>query len=334
MDDLTGRDGLTEVEPVGVLAYLSDRGRPGQDEDALTVALIQGVGAIGVDEDGGGPFGDRGFDAAEIADILEDIADSDEVAGVILRVDSPGGAYVPADVVWRAMHRVREKGKPVIATMGDTAASGGYFVAMAADRIVAQPGTVTGSIGVYGGKLVTERFWEKLGITWDGVHAGEHATMWSMVRDFPPGAQAKFSQLFDFVYEDFTGKAAADRGLSADEIDRVARGRVWTGSDALEVGLVDALGGLDAAGREIRLALGLAPDAALNLRQFPPPKSRFELLTEWFTDGDPTARIRAFPAADEIARAVADRLRPILGDLSPLLERREGLLQLPPMKLL
>jgi len=253
---------------------------------------------------------------------------------VILRVDSPGGAYVPSDVVWRAMHRVREKGKPAIASLGDTAASGGYFVAMAADRIVAQPGTVTGSIGVYGGKLVTERFWEKLGITWDGVHAGAHATMWSMVRDFPPGGQEKFRQLFDFVYDDFTGKAAVDRGLTPEEIDRAARGRVWTGSDAMEVGLVDALGGLRTAGREIRLALGLEPGAALNLRQFPPPKSRFELLTEWFTDGNPAAGVGALPAADEIARAVAERLRPVLGDLSPLLERREGLLQLPPMNLL
>ncbi len=333
VDDLTGRPGWDDAEPVGVSAYLGDRGRPGQDEDGPAVALIHGVGAIGVDEGDDGPFGNRGFGAAQIADILEDISEDDEVAGVILRIDSPGGAYVPADVVWRAIHKVRESGKPVIASMGDTAASGGYFVAMAADRVIAQPGTITGSIGVYGGKLVTERFWEKLGVTWDGVHAGARATMWSMVRDFPPGAEEKFSELFDFVYEDFTGKAGADRGLTPEQMDLAARGRVWTGRDAQEVGLVDALGGLRTASREMRLALGLEPDAPLNLMQFPPPRSRFEMLAEWFTDGDPDAEVHVMPAADAVVAAVARQLRPVLGDLSPLLERREGLLQLPPMRL-
>lgn len=324
--------GVEDAKHVDVRVYLSSRGRPDREEEATTVALIYGAGVIGLDEDDDNGFGERGFDAHRVAGVLERIASSDNIDAVIFRVDSPGGAYVPADVVWRAIHTVREAGKPVIATMGDYAASGGYFVAMAADRIVAQPATLTGSIGVYGGKVLTERFWEKLGVTWDGVHAGDHSTMWSMVQDFSPSAEVRFKQAFDFIYADFTGKVAADRALSEADVDAVARGRVWTGREALEIGLVDANGGLTEALAEVRLALALDPDAPLMVRQLPEPKSRFELILSWFFDGDVAAQVGPWPDADRLIDQALARLEPATAEMLGLLPRR-GVLQLPPLRL-
>ena len=126
--------------------------------------------------------------------------------------------------------------------MGRVAASGGYFVAMAADRIVAAPGTITGSIGVYGGKFVMHGLWKKFGVNWETVYAGENATMWSPMRDYPAGAARRMDQALDFIYADFTKKLAKARKFSETEVDATARGRVWSGEDALRVGLVDRLG--------------------------------------------------------------------------------------------
>jgi protease-4 len=186
---------------------------------------------------------------------------------VVLRVDSPGGSYVASDAIWREVRRLRESGKPVVASMGDVAASGGYFVAMAADAIVAQPGTITGSIGVFSGKVVTAGLLDWLGVGTDAVVEGRHARMFSPRVGFDSEQWRRLEEWLDRVYEDFVGKVADARGLTRERAHELARGRVWTGADARERGLVDELGGLD---RAVELAAERAHLEDPVVRRWPP----------------------------------------------------------------
>src|SRR5690606_17623506 len=159
----------------------------------------------------------------------------------VFRVDSPGGSYVASDAIWREIVLAREAGKPVIVSMGNLAASGGYFVSMAADVIVAQPGTLTGSIGVYGGKAVIGELLDKIGVTTETVAEGANAAMFSVTRRFSEGQWERVNAWLDRIYEDFVGKVAAGRGLTKERAHELARGRVWTGADAAAHGLVDQI---------------------------------------------------------------------------------------------
>ncbi|HZB48920.1 MAG TPA: signal peptide peptidase SppA [Mycobacteriales bacterium] len=192
----------------------------------------------------------------------------DSVGAVVLRVDSPGGSYVASDSIWREVTRLRAGGKPVVASMGDVAASGGYFVAMAADTIVAQPGTLTGSIGVFSGKVVTAGLLERLGVGTDAVVEGRQARMFSSRVGFDAEQWQRLEEWLDRVYADFVGKVAQARSLSRERAHELARGRVWTGADAYERGLVDELGGLDRAAQLARQRAGLPADA--EVRRWPP----------------------------------------------------------------
>lgn len=181
-----------------------------------------------------------------VVSALRAAAADDSVRAVVLRVDSPGGSYVASDAIRDAVLRVRRSGRPVIASMGSVAASGGYFVSMAADRIVALPSTLTGSIGVFGGKMVINDMLRRIGINREAI-GGPEATMFSSARVFENDEWLKIESWLDAVYADFTQKAAADRGLELAELEAQARGRVWTGADARERRLVDELGGLRSA---------------------------------------------------------------------------------------
>jgi len=186
---------------------------------------------------------------------------------IVLRVNSPGGSYVASDTIRREVVRARGAGKQVVVSMGDVAASGGYFIAMAADKIVAQPATLTGSIGVLGGKPVTTSLLARAGVSVDAVTEGRHADMFSPTRPFSDEEWTRINSWLDRIYEDFTGKVAADRGLPAERVNEIARGRVWTGADAAGHGLVDQLGGLDLAISIARQAAGVPPTAPL--RHYP-----------------------------------------------------------------
>ncbi|HEY6049746.1 MAG TPA: signal peptide peptidase SppA, partial [Thermoanaerobaculia bacterium] len=175
-------------------------------------------------------------------------ADSD-VRAILFRVDSPGGSYVASDTINREVARAREKGKPVIVSMGDLAGSGGYMVAISADKIVAQPGTITGSIGVFAGKFVLSGLFDKVGLSFDEVHSGDHALLWSPTRDFTTSERERFDAWLDRIYADFTSKVAASRRLPKEKVLEIARGRIWTGEDAVKIGLVDELGGFETAVR-------------------------------------------------------------------------------------
>jgi protease-4 len=164
--------------------------------------------------------------------------------------------------------------------MGNVAASGGYFIAMAADKIVAQPTTITGSIGIVAGKFVVKELLDELKVTFDGVRAGRNAGFFTPTEDFTPEQWALFQSLLDEAYADFTGKAAKGRGLSAEEIEAVAGGRVWSGADAMKVGLVDALGGLDTAVTLARQEAGIPAEEPVALIPFPAETDPFESFIE------------------------------------------------------
>ncbi len=248
------------------------------------LAVITGAGTIhrGTAHEGFG--GDPGFGAATVARAVRDAAADHDVKAIILRIDSPGGSYVASDTVWHEVVAARAKGKPVVASFGDVAASGGYFVAMAADRVVAEPGTVTGSIGVFAGKLVLTDFWDKLGVHFDEMHRGDNAGMFSFNRPFTPSQWARLNGLLDHIYQDFTTKAVSGRKIPADRIDSLARGRVWSGQDALQSGLVDALGGWDVTLAEARRLVGAAPDSPVQIEVFPRPRPGWERLGDLLSD--------------------------------------------------
>lgn len=181
-----------------------------------------------------------------VAAALRAVTADDAVRAVVLRVDSPGGSYVASDAIRDAVARVRQSGRPVIASMGGVAASGGYFVSMGADRIVALPSSLTGSIGVLGGKMVVQQALNRIGVTAEAI-GQPAATMFSPARRFDEDEWARIAGWLDTVYDDFTHKAAADRHLDHAELEPYARGRVWTGADARDRGLVDELGTWESA---------------------------------------------------------------------------------------
>jgi protease IV len=234
------------------------------------VAVIYAHGAIRSGRSGRGGPGGGGMGSDTVAAALRAAAADDDARAVVLRVDSPGGSYTASDVIWREVVRLRAAGKPVIVSMGDVAASGGYFIAAPADVIVAQPGTVTGSIGVILGKPVLRDLFGRAGVATDTITdtAGAGvATMFSSARPFSDTEWARINEWLDAVYADFTQKVAAGRRLSAERVHELARGRVWTGADAIANGLADEAGGLREATAIARKRAGL-PDSA-PVRSFP-----------------------------------------------------------------
>jgi protease-4 len=258
-------------------------------------------------------FGDITIGSDSLAAALRSAIDDDAVKAILLRVDSPGGSYVASDTIWRETIRAKEAGKPIIVSMGDVAGSGGYFIAMAADKIVAQPGTITGSIGVLAGKMLTSGFWQKIGVSWDEVHTSDPATMWTSTHDYTPEQWAKFQNWLDYVYADFTGKAAQGRNLTKEKILEVAKGRIWTGEDAKALGLVDELGGFPVALRLAKEAARIPEGAEIQLKLFPARKTLLQAIAEKLLgeekdnseeDTETVALARVLQMLQPLARAV------------------------------
>ena len=232
-----------------------------------TIAVITLDGAI-VNGRGGPqflPLGPSPVGGDTIAAALRAAAADDAVSAIVLRVDSPGGSVTASETIWREVQRARERGKPVVASMGGVAASGGYYVSMAADAIVANPGTITGSIGVLTGKLVVRDLKGRLGVASDTVRTNDNADAWSIDAPFTPQQREHREAEADLLYTDFVARVAEGRNLSAEAVDVVARGRVWTGADAVERGLVDELGGFRAAVRRAKVLAGLDEDTEVRI---------------------------------------------------------------------
>jgi protease IV len=235
-----------------------------------TIAVVTVAGSI-VSGRGGSrlPFGSSNAGADTIAAGLREAAHDDSVSAIVLRVDSPGGSVSASETIWREVKKARERGKPVVASMGAVAASGGYYVSMGADAIVANPGTITGSIGVLTGKLVARDLKDRLGVGSDAVRTNANADAWSVNAPFTPAQHAQVEAEADLVYDDFVQRVAQGRHLSVEAVEAVARGRIWTGADALDHGLVDELGGLQAAVRRAKVLAGLDEDAKVRLIGYP-----------------------------------------------------------------
>ena len=245
--------------------------------------------------------------------------EDDEVKAILFRVDSPGGSYVASDTIWREVVNARKAHKPVIVSMGNLAGSGGYFVAMAADKIVAQPGTITASIGVLGGKMLTSGLWDKVGLSWDEVHDGDKATMFTGTHDYTPAEWARFEAWLDRVYVDFTGKVAEGRKLPKDKVLEIAKGRIWSGQDAKNLGLVDELGGYDVALKLVKKAIGVADSDDVNLVVYPRPKKWYETLVQRITADNSDKEA----AGQALARILQD-VQPVARELKAAGITRKG----------
>jgi protease-4 len=230
---------------------------------ARSVALVGAHGGVVMGRSRRHPLLGQTFGSDTVSAAFRAAVRDEKVAAILFRVDSRGGSYVASDTIWREVVLAREAGKPVVVSMGQVAASGGYFVACPADVIVAEPATLTGSIGVVGGKSVVAGLLEHLGLTSDAVAEGRRARMASARVDYTDDEWAHLEAWLDHVYDDFTGKVAAGRGLTRERVHEIARGRVWTGADAAAIGLVDELGGLRRASEIARERAGLPADAPL-----------------------------------------------------------------------
>jgi protease-4 len=243
------------------------------DAAAPRIALIRAVGAIRRGEGGIG----TGIAADDMAAALAEAAGDPAVRAVLLRIDSPGGSAVASETVARGVRRVRE----AVASMGNAAASGGYWIAMDATRIVAQPATFTGSIGVVAGKPTLAGVWDKLGVNWAEIDRGANASIWSLNLPYSPQARARVEAIVDSLYRDFTVGVASGRRMKLDRVQAIAKGRVWTGETAKELGLVDELGGLDTALQVVRRELELPEGAALGIELLPRPENPFQAALRW-----------------------------------------------------
>ena len=255
---------------LGFATYRKRAGKGRRKGKAVPVAVVMAVGEI--HRSGGAPIGLGGgpiLSADDLSTTLRAVAKHKKVKAVVLRVDSPGGSAIASDTMWRELIRVKEAGKPLVVSMGGVAASGGYYLAAAADRVVAQRTTITGSIGVITAHVVLADAKAKLGIEPGQIHTGAEPTAFTVNRPLTPAQQERADAQLDRVYELFVRRVAEGRGLPAEDVHLVAKGRVWTGADAATNGLVDDLGGMERA-VTVALELSGAPAGSrADVRLFP-----------------------------------------------------------------
>ncbi|GAT07797.1 signal peptide peptidase SppA [Mycolicibacterium novocastrense] len=242
---------------------------PGRKKATIAVVTLHGPIVSGRGGTQPLPLGSSSAGGDTIAAALREAAADDDVSAIVLRIESPGGTVTGSETVWREVNRARDKGKPVVASMGAVAASGGYYVAMAADEIVANPGTITGSIGVMAGKMVARNLKDRIGVGSGTVRTNRNADAWSLNEPFTDEQRAQVEAEADLLYTDFIERVAVGRRMSVEAVDAVARGRVWTGADAHERGLVDHLGGLRAAITRAKVLAGMDTDAEVRIVSYP-----------------------------------------------------------------
>ena len=264
---------------------------PGSHEPG--VALIYATGPIRRGRSGRGLVSSGAMGSDTIAAAIRAATRDEHARAILLRVNSPGGSYVASDTIWREVVRARAGGKPVVVSMGDVAASGGYYISMAADEIIAQPGTITGSIGVLTGKPVLGEALGRVGVTSDRITHGAHAAMFSQLEPFSSDEWTLINDWLDHIYADFTGKVASGRGMTAEQVHEVAKGRVWTGADALAHGLVDQLGGMEEAAAIARRRAGLPATAPLRIFPRVRPIDRLRPAASSESRGAASARLLA-----------------------------------------
>lgn len=303
----------TQATDKGVRGFIANFVRKEMPKSELKkkdkVALIYGTGEIVPFTSGAhAAFGESSMGADKIVQAFRSAQKDDSVAAIVFRVDSPGGSPEASETIRRVIMDTQKKGKPVVVSMSSYAASGGYWISTTADKIVAQPGTLTGSIGVFGGKFVFSGLWEKLGLNWDSVHEGKNAQMWSSNISFTPEQMQKFESLMGETYDAFLDRVSEGRKIPRDKVKALAEGRVYTGRQAKEIGLVDDLGGLDVAFKHARELAKFKPEDNVPLVLFPPRKSTLELFISLATEGAASAP-RLNISMQDIAMAAEEAAR-------------------------
>jgi protease-4 len=313
------------AELTGLTAYLDRAGRP--NRDGATIAVVYGSGLIERSANSDNPLTVSNVMAAsEMTRAFRAAVRDPAVRAILFRIDSPGGSVVASESIWREVVFARERGKPVIVSMGDVAGSGGYYVAAAADKIVAQPATLTGSIGVLAGKLVVSELFKKLGVSTDSAQIGANAGMFSSTSDFSAQAHSRLEAFLDDTYRGFKDHVASGRHMTQEAVEEVAKGRVWTGEEAKTRGLVDELGGYPAAIRLAKEAAKIPSQAPVKLTVFPRDRQPLELIFDRLAGKDTDEGGAAAGSIERSLRAVA----PLVQHLEALLDN-PGLLMMPPI---
>ena len=315
------------AEMVSLATYLERARRP--HREGATIALIYGSGLIVRSGAGASPLtGSHLMSAAELTRAFRAAVRDTSVRAILFRIDSPGGSAVASETIWREVAFARERGKPVIASMGNVAGSGGYYVAAPADKIVAEPATLTGSIGVLAGKLVVSDFLKKIGVSTDSAQIGANAAMFSPTADFSERGRARLEAFLDETYKGFKDHVATGRHMTGEEVEAVAKGRVWSGDEAKARGLIDELGGYAVALRLAKQAANISPEAPVTLTEFPREKGLAELLYDRLTGKDRESEdgIASSGSIEHSLKA----MQPLLQRLEAILDR-PGVLMMPPL---
>ena len=245
------------------------------------IAVIYATGVIASGESNFDSPSGQVVGADTMAESLRKARADSSIRAIVLRIDSPGGSAIASDVIWREVMLTRNV-KPLVASMSDVAASGGYYIAMPAHSIVAQPATLTGSIGVVMLKFVIDGTLKKLGMNMEGVSKGRFADLYSPIRAFTPEERARVQEQMQATYDTFVEKAAAGRNTTPERIDSIGQGRVWTGAQGKQIGLVDELGGLERALAVARQRAKIAPDSEVEIVVYPSRKSFYDFLRNPF----------------------------------------------------
>jgi protease-4 len=315
VDELAYEDELDDRVPE--LGGDSDRRIEGSDYQRISfesagvrprsrIAVLYIVGTIASGKGGFDPVNGSIAGSESIVEQIRKIRDDNSIKAIVLRIDSPGGSSVASDVIWRelAITRLDNPSRPIVTSMSDLAASGGYYIAIPADAIVAQPGTLTGSIGIFGGKIVIGGTLGKAGIGTETVTSGANADMYSPFTPFTAPQRAKVEEFMQDFYKGFVGKVAESRKTTPEAIHAVAQGRVWTGRQALAHGLVDRLGGLDTAVSLAKERAKIPADEDVQLVVYPERRNFFDALSEQF-GGAGSAGMWSMLAGTSERRAVA-----------------------------
>ena len=303
------KSGTVEGESYGrARRSMSARGAP-------RIAVIYISGIINSGDSGFDPLNGDVAGSTQLVKAIRSARADDDVKAIVVRVDSPGGSSIASDVIWRELMVTKDEkpSRPLVASMSDLAASGGYYVAMAAPQIVAQPATLTGSIGIYGGKFVMGGTYDKFGANIESVIIGRNAGLESPDRRFTDSERQKLREQIRDFYNGFIQKVAASRKIPVARVDQLAQGRVWTGSQAREIGLIDALGGLDRAIALAKERAGISPETEVEIVSYPARRTLAEMLIEELTG---SGNDRQIDAIVSIAAALRTTERRALGLLT------------------
>ncbi|HEX3808405.1 MAG TPA: signal peptide peptidase SppA [Rhizomicrobium sp.] len=299
---------------VSIADYGDAKSRATQFGDGPRVALIQAAGEIVDGSAGGGPFGgDSVIAGDDLSQAIRDATKDKDIKAIILRVDSPGGSVTASDQILNAVRKAQAAGKPVVVSMGTLAASGGYYISCTANKIVAEPGTLTGSIGVLTGKVSVGKSLELVGVTAKDIGVGRNALMDSSLTPYTDEQWANLNAQADAIYADFTQKVAAGRKLPLAKVQDIARGRVWTGADAKPRGLVDQLGGFWTAVADVKQLAGIGAGQRVDFQLYPKTKGFWHAFNSMFSTTGATMKamegfntLMSSPAARMVMRATGD----------------------------